>query len=787
MKARHHLLPALAPLACITLISPFASGATATKGGTGTDVSSTLAGIWSGGSGTNGSPTTADVATWAAGSSTGAHTASSPVNWGSLSLSGNTAAVSISGSTITLASGGAGTTTILQNSSQALTIDNNLVATAVNNSGGVAIGNTSTRIQLVAAANTTLNGSFTASGGAGANDVNLTIRGSGTGVIGGTVTVDGQLYKADNGTWTLNGANSIGWVAINNGTLLGGNNAAFGSGTIYLGSGGGNMTLASADGTARSFGNKVDFGVLSFTGTATFGQTSGGTGALSFGELSLGTANRALAINANTSFTSVSGTTGGITKSGTGTLTLSGTNSYSGGTSITAGIVQANASGALGSGTIALSANSQRLSLGTGVTLSNNITLGSNSGAQGAGLLQTSSATGTASLEGTVTITANAAGGGHFANLGAGTFNVKGAITSSVPVVHRDGRVVYWGGGTGYSAMTVTGTAALGAANGLATSATLTLGGSAAGTFDLAGFNQSLTGIAKGQNAATIGNSSTSSDSALTTTGTSTFAGTIQDTLGSGNKKISLIVNGGTLTLSAANTYTGSTTVKAGTLKLDGAGAINSTNLIVGDAGSSGAVLDVTTRASDFTVGAGKTLSGIGLVDATGGKVVVNGTLAPGNSAGRISVSTSAAANGLTLGSTSTLSIEMTRGVTPDAGSNHDQLGLNGGLTIINGATLDLTAIGSGTWTSNDLYFLIANDGSDAITGTFDGIGEGTILTFDSQQFEATYLADSVGNSFTGGNDFALRVVPEPACLMFGGIGTLLLLRRRRHLSVRLR
>ena len=55
----------------------------------------------------------------------------------------------------------------------------------------------------------------------------------------------------------------------------------------------------------------------------------------------------------------------------------------------------------------------------------------------------------------------------------------------------------------------------------------------------------------------------------------------------------------GKLTLSGANTYTGDTIIKAGTLKLDGSGSLASTNIIVGDTGSSGAVLDATAKTGD--------------------------------------------------------------------------------------------------------------------------------------------------------------------------------------------
>jgi len=91
-------------------------------------------------------------------------------------------------------------------------------------------------------------------------------------------------------------------------------------------------------------------------------------------------------------------------------------------------------------------------------------------------------------------------------------------------------------------------------------------------------------------------------------------SGTINDGGGSGGAGASLVKTGtGTLTLSGTNTYTGATTVNAGTLAVDGSIATS----------------------SRLTVNSGGTLGGTGYVPTT---TINGGTLSPGNSIGTITV-----------------------------------------------------------------------------------------------------------------------------------------------------
>ncbi|MCU0779029.1 MAG: hypothetical protein MUF86_15370, partial [Akkermansiaceae bacterium] len=81
----------------------------------------------------------------------------------------------------------------------------------------------------------------------------------------------------------------------------------------------------------------------------------------------------------------------------------------------------------------------------------------------------------------------------------------------------------------------------------------------------------------------------------------------------------------------------------------------------------------------------------------------------------------------------------------------------------------------------NTLFFILLNDSTDAINGTFSNASvNGNTYVFGGQDFQISYFGDYGTNSFTGGNDVVLMAVPEPGAALLGGLGTLLLLRRRR-------
>ncbi len=384
----------------------------------------------------------------------------------------------------------------------------------------------------------------------------------------GGIIADGSapttVTKTGAGTQVLTGANSYtGATQINGGVLVFGNKASKSPGSAVTAAAAGIIGLGVHNSTA-TFHSAIEVGALFNTNTLAGFNLNAASG------VAIDTTNTGGSFDQNVALTAAARS---LTKVGPGLLTLSTANSYSAGTTLSGGTLRANINGALGSGTVTINNIGLQLQVADTLTIANNITIealaaGSGTGSQG--LIQNTGA-GNATLSGgLITINATPSAGGHFAGVSTGSLTVVDSINASVPVVVRAGTVIFSGGGSYSSMSTGQGTVRLGAVNGLSTSASLTMGATGAAIFDLAGNNQTLVGLVKSTSTATVGNSSTTNDSLLTTTGTSIFAGVIQDVVGSGTRKVALTVNGGSLTLSGANTYTGATAVTAGTLVVSG-------------------------------------------------------------------------------------------------------------------------------------------------------------------------------------------------------------------------
>jgi autotransporter-associated beta strand protein len=230
--------------------------------------------------------------------------------------------------------------------------------------------------------------------------------------LGGSLTLAGPL--------TING-NS---VTAGSGSSGGGNGLAFGSGIFLNGSG--TITFSPSSGQPQTVSDVI----ADQTG-------SGGTG-----------------VNAGS---------WSLAKTGAGTLTLSGTNTYSGGTSITGGLINFSSAGNFGSGLITLNGGGLQWASGTTTDTSTRLAA---FGAGGA----------TFDTNGNnVTLAASLSGSGGLTKTGLGTLTVSAST---------------YAGATNVNA----GTLQAGAASAFASASAFTVASGA--VLDLASFNQAIGSLA---------------------------------------------------------------------------------------------------------------------------------------------------------------------------------------------------------------------------------------------------------------------------------------------------
>jgi len=377
----------------------------------------------------------------------------------------------------------------------------------------------------------------------------------------GTLTPNGgnvRLGNQGSGTLTLTGANVV--TGSNNLSING--NVTFTQPQIYTGT----TSFTTNAGTFNGGGSLIDLSKV------TFG--AGGT------------------------FTNVNFTGGGtLTRSTNSTLTLDSANSYTGGTSISQGLLILSNNAALGTGAVTLAttgSNVARIQIVNGINIGNTLNLGANTGITGRGDLEINNTNSTATWSGAINITASPTNGGHFYTDATSTLTLSGPITSTVPVSFRAGNFIIPSASTSsYASIFISGALKIGSNDALVTTADVSLGNSAATTLDLAGFNQTVNSVTKSTNAATITNTAaTASVLTINNAAASTYAGVIAN----GTGGVSLVKNGaGDLTLGGVNTYTGDTTVNAGTLILGASTLADSSTVKI----ASGAKLNITT-ASDI-------------------------------------------------------------------------------------------------------------------------------------------------------------------------------------------
>jgi autotransporter-associated beta strand protein len=436
---------------------------------------------------------------------------------------------------------------------------------------------------------------------------NLTFGGAGNTTVSGVITTGaGTVTKDGAGTLTYSGSTAntyTGTTTINAGTLVFNKTAGVNAiaGNLVVGDGTGTDTvrldqgnqIADTASLTLNTGGVFNLNGLSETVAGLHSTASGSQVQLGAGALTI----------ANTTASSYAGTltgNGSLTKSGSGRLTLSGSSgSYSGTTTVNAGMVALQAATALGTGAVNVGSGGN-VEIQNSITVANAFSLQGDGSGTNDGALENLSGSNT--LTGNITLANNARIGSSSGTLtlgGAGTLTGtnRNLTVSGVgdTVINRNintgsGTLTKEGGGnltlgaassyTGATAINA-GTLGLGVANAFSSSASITVATGA--VLDLNGYAQTITSLSGG--GGTAGGSIEFDGATLTLAGgANSFGGdfgfsngtivinagqslTLTDSFNAGN--INIVLNGGSLFLGDGLTHTfGSLTVNTGTTSI---------------------------------------------------------------------------------------------------------------------------------------------------------------------------------------------------------------------------
>jgi fibronectin-binding autotransporter adhesin len=636
-------------------------------------------------------------------------------------------------STLTLS----GTMTVRSNSGLNLGIADSMTHNVVLNStltgtGGFYIGTSTTSGSINPAALVTINGNNSS--------------------FSGGIFISRNYTDKNNSTVTLNGTNATYPQIMSSATIRLGHANALGTGQLAIDAG-----------TVDLNGYSPTIGSLAGTGGAVVND-GGGAATLTVG-------------NNNTTST-YSGTirdrnsgagTLALTKVGNGVLTLSGSNSYTGGTQLNAGVLAFGHTSGLGTGTVTIGSGTLRAAVSGTVanpiavnaaridTNGNSIRLsGVISGSNGLTKVAT---TGTLTLAGDNTFTGNVV--------------VDGSNSSSVLIATRSTSL-----GTGTKTVTVTGFDRTLALDGSGGSITLgsNIGYSFSNNTTQALWNLAGNNTVSGSISMTVGGGDTfirSDAGSLTLAGnigvssanlriltlTGSAGGTVSGTLWNGNGTTALAKTGaGTWTLSGSNTYTGGTQINAGVLAITNTSALGTGTVTI----SSG-----TLRATMSGTLANPIAANAARVDTSGNAVRLSGVISGSNGLTKVATTgtlTLAGDNSFTgdvsldgLTSTTASVLVVTRNTSLGTGAKTVTVTGYGRTLILDGTAGDITLASTiGFTLSNELSPVLQNlAGNNTVSGSLmmAAGGGGSLIQSDAGSLT---LAGNIGVS-SGSRTLTLR------------------------------
>jgi fibronectin-binding autotransporter adhesin len=536
------------------------------------------------------------------------------------------------------------------------------------------------------------------------------------------------ILEGAGGTFNLNGAGGA------NLTLTNTNNAtAFTSGNVNIAtnntltggaSDAGSLPTANytVNGTLNANGDSFSATGLSGAGAITLGagtmtlkETTGGPFTYS-GTIAGTTGSSIVTDTTNTQTQTLSGVISGATSiaANGGVLTLTGNNTYTGGTTLNAGgtvAIQEDDStiANLGASSSALTFNGGTLQINgtipTGFNPARSVTFTANGGgidAQAAGEV--------------FTVTQNITGGGPLninPNGGLGTVVLTGAANSYGATNITSGTLQIGNGTTsgslGTGAITDNGSLVINPATGATQTIANNITGT--GTMEIGGTNTTI--ALTGSNAPTSGAGVvTTIDSGNTlkaaaasvpgnvvNNGTLNFNqaadGTYANSITSGTGTV--IKNGAdTLTLSGTNTYAGATTVNAGRLDINGS--------------TTSSTITVAAKATGSTQITGGTLGGSGTIV---GDVVNNNIFSPGTTGSPQAILNQTGNYTGNSGSTFAVSVNNDGSGSPTPGSTNSELSATGSATLESGSKVMVNI--EGTFVNNATYTLIHATGGAVV------------------------------------------------------------------------